>query len=169
MNDKNNHEQLKPFEKGDTRINLKGRPKGSRNLKTIIKEQMHTVIKYQNPFTHEGEEMTPIDALTLNIWYKALVKDDYKAQTLLLEYLKNYDLETNESNPENHTEEELQEQLRYYSNISWPDEYGFTFDAFLKNLDRIKTIIGEDAKYQDSSKSKEELMRESENWINEDA
>lgn len=75
--------QLKPFKKGDERINRNGRPKGSRNRQTIVREWLETVITDTNPLTKQKEQMQLVDFLVLAQIKKAL-EGNTKSFELLL-------------------------------------------------------------------------------------
>ena len=59
---------LKPCKPGETH-NPNGRPKGSKNFKTILKHYLQAKIKMDkdSPFVKEGEEITAKDALMLKL------------------------------------------------------------------------------------------------------
>ena len=59
---------LKPCKPGETH-NPNGRPKGSKNFKTILKRYLQAKIKMDkdSPFVKEGEEITAKDALMLKL------------------------------------------------------------------------------------------------------
>lgn len=73
----------KPFPKGVSG-NPKGRPKGSRNRSTIVREWLDAKDKVKNPITGEVEEMTVEDMLTLAVIVKAR-KGDVSAYKALLD------------------------------------------------------------------------------------
>jgi hypothetical protein len=70
----------KPGESG----NPNGRPKGSRNRSTIVREWLDAKDKVKNPITGEVEEMTVEDMLTLAVIVKAR-KGDVSAYKALLD------------------------------------------------------------------------------------
>lgn len=77
-----NIESLKPFKSGyDPRRNLKGRPKGSGNVRKALKNLLEKEVG-------KGENTTKIKNLLLEkIIDKAVVKGDMKAIKLIWEYL----------------------------------------------------------------------------------
>ncbi len=63
-----NEENLKkrvPFEPNDERINRDGRPKGSRNRTTIVKDWLETSYKFKNPITDIEEDILFVDQITI--------------------------------------------------------------------------------------------------------
>jgi hypothetical protein len=65
-----NIENLEPFKKGQSG-NPNGRPKGSRNRSTIIREWLEVSQKIKNPITGETEELEQQDIMTLALIKKA--------------------------------------------------------------------------------------------------
>ncbi len=63
-------EGAKPFKKGQSG-NPNGRPKGSRNRSTIIREWLEVSQKIKNPITGETEELEQQDIMTLALIKKA--------------------------------------------------------------------------------------------------
>ena len=51
---------LKPFKKGESG-NPAGKPKGTRNRSTIVREWMEAMERAKNPITGEVEELTQAD------------------------------------------------------------------------------------------------------------
>ena len=66
-----NEENLKPFKKGEV-TNPNGRPKGSRNRSTIVKELLEYASKQKNVLTGEEETLTQEQAITLAMLLKAV-------------------------------------------------------------------------------------------------
>lgn len=64
----------KPFKKGQSG-NPNGRPKGSRNRSTILKEILETLSDFQNPLSKSKEKMEVEKAIDLAIIGKALKGD----------------------------------------------------------------------------------------------
>ena len=73
----------KGFKKG-TSGNPNGRPKGSRNRRTIVLEALALLIDHKNPVTGEIEKMPAVDAMTYAIIDKAQ-KGDVAAYKELLD------------------------------------------------------------------------------------
>jgi hypothetical protein len=65
-----NKENLIPAKKGDVR-NPNGKPKGTRNRSTIVREWMEAMERTKNPITGETEELTQADIATLAVLKKA--------------------------------------------------------------------------------------------------
>ncbi len=58
------------LEKGET-ANPNGRPKGTRNRATIVREWLETMESYVNPITKEKERLSQADIITLALINKA--------------------------------------------------------------------------------------------------
>lgn len=69
----------KPFTKNDSRINKEGRPTGSKNLTTKVREALEKIA--------EGENYTYEEALIKSILKKAIVDGDASTQKLVWQYL----------------------------------------------------------------------------------
>lgn len=78
-----NEENLKPFEKGNN-ANPNGRPKGSKNRSTIIKELLEFASSQKNVLTGEQETLTQEQAITLAMLVKA-GKGDVNAYKALMD------------------------------------------------------------------------------------
>lgn len=65
-----NEENLIPFEKGKSG-NPNGRPKGSRNRSTIVRQWLEVKETIKNPITQEMEELEQVDIITLGLIKKA--------------------------------------------------------------------------------------------------
>mgnify|MGYP000379062734 CR=1 FL=1 len=61
----NSLKNLKPFQKGNK--NSKGRPKGSLNRSTLIKQWLKIKIESENPFTNKIENLTLEDLIVLGM------------------------------------------------------------------------------------------------------
>jgi len=65
-----NNDNLKPPKKGEVR-NPKGKPKGTRNRATIVREWLDTVCEFTNPITDKIEKKTLADQITIALIGKA--------------------------------------------------------------------------------------------------
>lgn len=79
-----NLEKRVPFEKDDPRINKEGRPKGSRNRSTIVREILELLEHQKNPITGKHEELTQEQIMTLAVLSKAR-KGDVRAYQALMD------------------------------------------------------------------------------------
>jgi|TARA_R110001583_G_scaffold121731_4_gene272909 hypothetical protein len=77
-----NTDNLKNWEKGQSG-NPKGRPKGSLNRNTIAKRWLKTIQKYKNPISHDDEDLSQEDIMTLALINKAR-KGDARAYSELM-------------------------------------------------------------------------------------
>lgn len=59
------------WKEGDPSPNPAGRPKGSLNRSTIARKWLEVMEKAKNPITHQEEEMTQEDIITLQQIFKA--------------------------------------------------------------------------------------------------
>ncbi len=80
---KKKEDNLTPFKKGESG-NPNGRPKGSRNRSTIIKEWLETMEIVTNPITGEKEQLEQQDIMTLALIKKAR-KGDVQAYKELMD------------------------------------------------------------------------------------
>jgi len=78
-----NEENLKHFNKGESG-NPNGRPKGSRNRSTIVKELLEFASSQKNVLTGEQETLTQEQAITLAMLLKA-GKGDVNAYKALMD------------------------------------------------------------------------------------
>ena len=78
-----NEENLKPFGKGNN-ANPNGRPKGSKNRSTIVKELLEFASSQKNVLTGEQETLTQEQAITLAMLLKA-GKGDVNAYKALMD------------------------------------------------------------------------------------
>ena len=78
-----NEENLKPFKKGEV-SNPNGRPKGSKNRSTIVKELLELATSQKNPVTGEQETLTQEQAITFAMLLKA-GKGDVNAYKALMD------------------------------------------------------------------------------------
>ncbi len=65
---------LKPYKKGESG-NPSGKPKGTRNRSTIVREWMEAIERAKNPITGEVEELSQADIATLAVLKKARAGD----------------------------------------------------------------------------------------------
>lgn len=78
-------ENLKSWQKG-TSGNPKGRPKGSRNIKNIIRDLLMDENTYNMlPITHPGDTRTPLEAIIYTLVVKS-IGGDTRASDVLLKY-----------------------------------------------------------------------------------
>ena len=63
-------ENIIPPKKGEVR-NPNGKPKGTRNRSTIVREWLEVTQKLKNPITGENEELSQADMITLALISKA--------------------------------------------------------------------------------------------------
>ena len=78
-----NEQNLKSFKKGQSG-NPNGRPKGSRNRSTIVKEVLQMLSKADNPLTGKEEWLTNEQQMTISILLKA-IKGDVNAYKALMD------------------------------------------------------------------------------------
>ena len=78
-----NEENLKPFKKGEV-SNPNGRPKGSKNRSTIVKELLEFASSQKNVLTGEQQTLTQEQAITLAMLLKA-GKGDVNAYKALMD------------------------------------------------------------------------------------
>ena len=92
-----NLEKRVPFEANDERINREGRPKGSRNRSSIVKEWLMVEQNLKNPLTGTIETLSQADMITLALISKAR-KGDVAAFKELMDsgYGKNQEIVKNE-------------------------------------------------------------------------
>jgi len=62
---------LHPPKKGDPSPNPNGRPKGTRNRSTIVREWLEATESMKNPITGQSEKLTQYDIITLALIQKA--------------------------------------------------------------------------------------------------
>lgn len=87
------------FSKGhDKRRNTDGRPKGSKNNKTIVSNFINATFKYKNPFTESNEEITPKEALLIHALFLALKKDNTTAIKMLIDKIDEFENPTSNFN-----------------------------------------------------------------------
>jgi hypothetical protein len=70
-----NGNRLKVVKKGDPTPNPNGRPKGSRNRSTIVREWLEANLTRSNPLSGKREAMQVQDHMVLSIIQKALEQD----------------------------------------------------------------------------------------------
>ena len=64
-------ENLKPQKAGEPSHNPNGRPKGTRNRSTIVREWLEATESMKNPITGQSEKLTQYDIITLALIQKA--------------------------------------------------------------------------------------------------
>lgn len=80
-----NPENLKePWKEGDPSPNPAGRPKGSRNRSTIVREILELMEDTKNPITNAYEKLTQEQIMTLAVLSKAR-KGDVRAYQALMD------------------------------------------------------------------------------------
>jgi hypothetical protein len=77
----NDHNLIPPV-KGEIR-NPKGKQKGRKNIKTIIKKYLEQEIKHNNPFTKTEEYLTIEEHIMLTALAKAINGDDRAREDVL--------------------------------------------------------------------------------------
>lgn len=82
MNETGTPENLKPFKEGESG-NPAGRPKGSRNRSTIVREILELMEKVKNPITNEEQQLTQEEIMTLAVLSRAR-KGDVRAYEALM-------------------------------------------------------------------------------------
>ena len=110
-----NEENLKPFKKGQSG-NPNGRPKGSRNRRTIVRKWLEAKEEIKNPITGETELVEQSDIMVLGLIKKAR-KGDVSAFKELMDsgYGKLMESYTN-INYEAMSDEDLEERLKNIDN-----------------------------------------------------
>lgn len=96
----NSLKNLKHYKKGQTG-NKKGRPKGSRNLSTMLKEFVETSFEAVDPFTNEKSEKTMGEWLCLNLVVNA-IKGNIRAAKIVFDRIEgkvseNFNIKIDES------------------------------------------------------------------------
>jgi hypothetical protein len=72
-------ENLKPFKKGDPSPNPNGRPKGSRNRSTVIREFLEATMTEKNPITGKTEKLSVEQLMALSMIKQVLSKGNVHA------------------------------------------------------------------------------------------
>ena len=109
-----NEQNLISFKKGQSG-NPNGRPKGSRNRSTIVKEVLQMLSKEDNPLTGQEEWLTNEQRMTISILLKAL-KGDVNAYNSIMDsaYGKSKDtVDLNTSETVNHDFKKLISGIRF--------------------------------------------------------
>lgn len=83
MNETGTPENLKPFKEGESG-NPSGRPKGSRNRSTVVREILELLEKQKNPITGNEEHLSQEQIMTLAVLSKAR-KGDVRAYQALMD------------------------------------------------------------------------------------
>jgi hypothetical protein len=108
-----NEENLKPFKKGyDKRRENNGRPKGSRNRSTIVRQWLEVKETIKNPITQELEELEQVDIITLGLIKKARKGDVQAYRELMDSGFGKIAQEVHNFNYDDLSEEELDKELK---------------------------------------------------------
>lgn len=108
-------EDLIPYKKGQSG-NPAGRPKGSKNRSTIVKEILSLLVKGENPMTGEQEWLSNEYRMTASVLLKAIEKGDVNAYNSLMDsaYGKNKDtVDLNTSETVNHDFKKLISGIKF--------------------------------------------------------
>ena len=108
-------EDLIPYKKGQSG-NPSGRPKGSKNRSTIVKEILSLLVKGENPMTGEQEWLSNEYRMTASVLLKAIEKGDVNAYNSLMDsaYGKNKDtVDLNTSETVNHDFKKLISGIKF--------------------------------------------------------
>ncbi len=108
-------EDLIPYKKGQSG-NPAGRPKGSKNRSTIVKEILSILVKGENPMTGEQEWLSNEYRMTASVLLKAIEKGDVNAYNSLMDsaYGKNKDtVDLNTSETVNHDFKKLISGIKF--------------------------------------------------------
>jgi hypothetical protein len=70
-----NEQNLRPCKKGQTN-NPNGRPKGTKNIKTLLKKYLNMDIKEINDLTGKEEQLTPQDKIVIKAIKQAMLGND---------------------------------------------------------------------------------------------
>lgn len=71
--------RLKRLKKGDPSPNPNGRPKGSRNRSTVVREFLDAVIKSKNPISGKDENLTVEQRMALSMIAQVITKGNVNA------------------------------------------------------------------------------------------
>jgi len=108
-------EDLIPYKKGQSG-NPAGRPKGTKNRSTIVKEILQQLSKGENPMTGEDEWLSNEYRMTAAVLLKAIEKGDTNAYNSLMDsaYGKNKDtVDLNTSETVNHDFKKLISGIKF--------------------------------------------------------
>ena len=78
-----NNENLKPFEKGDPRINREGLKRGTEHSSTRLRRLLDIVQKKQNPLTGKEEEFTTLEMMDMAMILKAIKGNERAYQEVI--------------------------------------------------------------------------------------
>ena len=70
-----NTQNLIPARKGEPSRNPAGRPKGSKNIATILRKYLKCNLEAKNPFTQEIKKLSAADIIELQLITKAIKSD----------------------------------------------------------------------------------------------
>tara|TARA_R100001460_G_scaffold92323_3_gene134179 strand:- start:1056 stop:1403 length:348 start_codon:yes stop_codon:yes gene_type:complete len=108
--------QIEPRWKKGESGNPAGRPKGSKNRSTIVKEILSLLVKGENPMTGEQEWLSNEYRMTASVLLKAIEKGDVNAYNSLMDsaYGKNKDtVDLNTSETVNHDFKKLISGIKF--------------------------------------------------------
>jgi len=108
-------EDLIPYKKGQSG-NPAGRPKGSKNRSTIVKEILQQLVKGENPRNGKDEWLSNEYRMTAAVLLKAIEKGDVNAYNSLMDsaYGKNKDtVDLNTSETVNHDFKKLISGIKF--------------------------------------------------------
>ena len=115
-----NIKTLKPFQSGyDSRRNTKGRPKGSRNVRTVLMEMLKEKVLFNGKMTRKDK------IIVMQLVYKAS-KGNLKAAEIVMDRVdgkpQNHDKEKREHTFVVQSEEEWEEYIKMFKreNVSKP-------------------------------------------------
>ncbi len=114
-----NIKTLKPFQSGpDPRRNTKGRPKGSRNVRTVIKEILKEKILFNGKMTRKDK------VIVMQLLRKA-GKGNLKAADMVIDRVdgksRNYDIEKREHGYVVQSEEDWEEYIKMFKRKNAPE------------------------------------------------
>jgi len=110
-------EDLIPYKKGQSG-NPAGRPKGTKNRSTIVKEILSILVKGENPMTGEQEWLSNEYRMTASVLLKAIEKGDVNAYNSIMDsaYGKSKDtVDLNTSETVNHDFKKLISGIKFKS------------------------------------------------------
>jgi hypothetical protein len=117
--DMSNIKTLKPFQSGpDPRRNTKGRPKGSRNVRTVVTEMLKEKIRFNGKMTRKDK------VIIMQLLHKA-AKGNLKAADMVMDRVdgkpQNHDAEKREHGYVVQSEEEWEEYIKMFKRKNVPE------------------------------------------------